>query len=155
MEGDRQRGVRIAGALARSADNPLVQPPQVVLGIDARPTAGRLAMLAAQQLAVQSIYFVLPGVVAMAFGAGPAEAANLLCLSLLGVAVFTLLQGLTRGVVGSGYAMPGIPSPVLLAPYLLAAALGATLDEAAALTLLVGVATVLAVPLFRRLAALI
>jgi len=126
-----------------------------VLDLEARPAPGQLLALAAQQVAVQSIYFVLPGLVATAFGATPLQATNLLCLSLLGVALFTLLQGLTRGILGSGYPIPGIPSPVLLAAYLLAAGAGLGLDAAAALTVLTGIAAVLTLPLLRRLPVLI
>lgn len=146
---------RLAGALGRQADRPLLRPAEVALDLEARPPPARLLALAAQQVAVQSIYFVLPGLVAAAFAAGPLEATNFLCLSLLGVALFAVLQGLTRGIVGSGYPMPGIPSPVLLAAYLLAAASGASLGGAAALTALTGLAVVLSLPLFRRLPALI
>lgn len=145
----------LTGALGRQADRPLVRPAEVVLDLESRPPVAQLLALAAQQVAVQSIYFVLPGLVAAAFGAEPLEATNFLCLSLLGVALFAVLQGLTRGVVGSGYPMPGIPSPVLLTAYLLAAASGASLGGAAALTALTGLAVVLSLPLFRRLPAII
>jgi len=82
--------------------------------------------LAAQHLAMQSIYFSLAPLVAMAAGATPAEAANFLALSLLAVAGFALLQALTRGPIGSGYPCPGIPSSTMFAAYLLAAASGAS-----------------------------
>ena len=146
---------RFAGGFGRETDNPLVQPAEVRLALDARPPLGQLLALAAQQVAIQAIYFVLPGLVATAFGADPLTAANFLCLSLLGVAAFTVLQGLWRGAIGSGYPMPGIPSPVLLAAYLLAAQSGATLAEAAALTVMTGLAVLATVPFFRRLSQLI
>lgn len=146
---------RLFGGFDRGADRRLARPPEVVLDLDARPAGGRLVALAAQQVAVQSIYFVLPGIVAAAFGAEPLAAVNFLCLSLLGMAAFALLQGLARGIVGSGYPIPGIPSPVLLAAYLLAAQSGASLGEAAALTIATGVGALLTLPLFRRLSALI
>ena len=145
----------LAGTFRRDADNPLIRLPEVVLDLDARPGPARLAALTAQQVAVQSIYFVLPGLVAGAFGADAAAATNFLCLSLLGVALFAVLQGLTRGIIGSGYPIPAIPSPVLLAAYLLAAQSGATLGEAGALALVTGAAVLMTVPVFRRLSTLI
>ena len=144
----------LAAALDRRADRVPTHMPDVVLGLDDRAAPPRMLALALQQIALQSIYFVLPAMAAAAFGAGPVEATNYLCLSLLGLAVFAVLQALTRGPVGAGYPMPGTPSGVLFAPLLLAAAQGATLAQAAALIMINGVAALFVAPIVRRLTTL-
>lgn len=146
---------RLAAAFSRAQDRVPTHAPETVLALDDRPPPAQTLALALQQLAIQSIYFVLPGVVAAAFGATPLEATNYLCLSLLVLALWTVLQGLARGPVGSGYPIPAIPSPVMLAPLLLAAALGASMAEAAVMVVLVGVVTILLSPAIRRIAALL
>ncbi len=146
---------RMAAAFGRSGDRVPGHVPDVVLGLEDRPPPAQTLALALQQIAIQSIYFLLPGMVATAFGAGPLEATNFLCLSLISVAVATALQVLTRGPVGSGYPVPSIPSIVMLAPMLLAAQLGASLAEASTMVVMVGIVTVVVAPAVRRLSALL
>ena len=146
---------RLAAVFSRAQDRVPSHASDTVLGLEDRPGAVQALALALQQVAIQSIYFVLPGMVAVAFGAGPLEATNFLCLSLLAIAVSAVLQALTRGPVGSGYPIPGIPSVVMLAPMLLAAQLGASMAELSVMVVLVGVATVLLAPAVRRMSALL
>ncbi|MBR0673345.1 solute carrier family 23 protein [Neoroseomonas soli] len=152
--GTRPLAERLAASFSREGDRNPAHVPDVVLGLEDHASLPRTIGLALQQVAIQSIYFVLPGVVAAAFGADPLAATNFLCLSLVGLAVYAVLQALTRGPVGSGYAIPAIPSAVLLAPMLLAAQMGAGMAEAAALTILAGVAMMGFAPLVRRLSTL-
>jgi NCS2 family nucleobase:cation symporter-2 len=145
---------RLGVVLGREGDRVPTHAPETVLGLDDHAPLPQTLALALQQVAIQSIYFVLPGVVAAAFGAGPLEATNFLCLSLVCMALAAVLQAVRRGPVGSGYPIPAIPSVVMFAPLMLAAQMGASLGEAAAMMALVGFATMALVPFMRRLSAL-
>ena len=149
------QGGRLLVLPGRRGDRVPAHVPDVLLGLDDRPAPARLLALAFQQIALQSIYFVLPAMVAVAFGAGSLAATNYLCLSLIGLALYAVLQSLKHGPVGSGYAVPGTPSAVLFAPLLIAAAHGATMAQAAALTIISGVAMMLVAPLMRGLSLLL
>ena len=110
--------------------------------------------LALQHLALQSIYLVLPIAVAETLGLDARMAANFLCLSLLSMAGLSLLQGIWRGPVGSGYQLTTIPSPVWVGLYLICAASGVAVDQIAALVVIggaVAVGMVLLIPRPERL----
>ncbi|MBR0652366.1 hypothetical protein GXW78_22105 [Roseomonas terrae] len=129
--------------------------PDVELGLNDRVAPVRGLALASQQIGLQSIYFLLPGIVAAAFGGSALDATNMLCLSLLGLALYAVLQGLTKGPVGSGYPLVAAPSATMMAPMLLAAGAGQTLGQAAAMVVITGIAAMLFAPMTRRLTALL
>ena len=107
-----------------------------------------------QAVALQSVYFVVPALVATAFSMDGPRTIDFMCVSILAIAIGALLQGLTRGPIGSGYAIPYISSPVLLGAYLLAAQTG-SIEAAGGLVMaaaLVGAALTL---LLRRLSAVV
>ncbi|MBU8537998.1 solute carrier family 23 protein [Falsiroseomonas tokyonensis] len=121
-------------------DRPTTRPAQLEHGIDGRPGILQTAGLAAQQIGIQSIYLILPGLVGAQFGLLPLDVLNFVSLSVVALALTGLLQVLTRGPIGSGYPIAAIPSPVFVAVYL-AAASSASLEMvsiAAALTGLIG-----------------
>jgi hypothetical protein len=156
---DKATGPSLGGRLlvlpGRRGDRVPAHVPDVLLGLDDRPAPARLLALAFQQIALQSTCFVLPAMVAVAFGADSLAATTYLCLSLIGLALYAVLQSLKHRPVGSGYAVPGTPSVVLIAPLLIAAAHGATMAQAAALTIISGVAMMLVAPLMRGLSLLL
>jgi len=123
----------------RSEDRPIQRPPDIAFSLEERPPARQLLALALQQVAIQSIYFLLPAIIGQAFGLSRLDAANFLCLSVMMLGITALLQALPRGPVGSGYALPAIPSPVFVAAYLLVAENGNP-GVAAALTAAAGLA---------------
>ena len=145
---------RLAAAFSRAADKVPAHVPDVVLGLNDPAPLGKAVPLALQQIALQSVYFVLPGVVAAAYGGGALEATNYLCLSLLGLALFAVLSALRRGPIGPGYPVVATPSAVLFGPLIFAASQGATMGHAVALTILTGLATALVAPMMRRIVAL-
>jgi len=128
----------------------MVRPPDVAFALEERPPVRQTLALALQQVAIQSIYFLLPGIVGQAFGLLRLDAINFLCLSVMLLGITALLQALPRGPVGSGYALPAIPSPVFVAAYLLAAESGNP-SVAAALTAAAGIAGLVLAALLRRL----
>ncbi|MBW6398785.1 hypothetical protein KPL78_13050 [Roseomonas sp. HJA6] len=141
--------------IGRRGDRVPTHVPDVVLGLNDKVPSGRAFALASQQIGLQSIYFLLPGIAAAAFGGTQLDATNLLCLSLMGLALYAALQGLTRGPFGSGYPIVAAPSATLLAPMLLAASQGATLGQVAAMVVITGLVAMLFSPLTRRLTALL
>jgi NCS2 family nucleobase:cation symporter-2 len=140
--------------MGRRRDKPLQRPPGIAFALDDAPPPRQVALLALQQLGIQSIYFLLPGLVAAAFVEDAREATNFLCLSIAALGLAGLIQAATRGPFGSGYALSFIPAPVFVAPYLLAAQSGG-MGGASALLLVAGLAGMGAVLLMRRLSALV
>ena len=139
------------GIADRGRDKPLRRPPDILYAVDETPPPAQLVALAAQHVSIQAIYFLLPAVVAAAFGLTGLAATNLLCLTILGTAIFQFLQALTRGPVGAGYPLFAIPTPVFLGVYLAAAAAGGVgIGAVAALTALSGVAGLVVALLVRR-----
>lgn len=146
--------IRLLGALDRRQDKPIQRPPDVAFALDDVPPAQEVAPLVVQQLAIQSIYFLLPGIVASAFGLGGLATTNFLCLTIAGLGIAGLLQVASRGPFGSGYALPAIPSPVFLAAYLLAAET-TDLAQASVLTVVAGACGMVLALVLRRLQSLV
>lgn len=140
--------------LAARPDKALVRPPQIAHALGETLPPGQAAALAAQQIAIQSIYLLLPGVVGAQFGLIPIDLVNFLQLSVAAIAMAALLQVLTRGPVGSGYPVPSIPSPVFVAVYLLAAP-GANLVVMGTMAVVAGVFGIVLALLLRRLQAIV
>lgn len=150
------RGARrlLARLTERGKDRPAQRPADIAFALDDRPPWNQSLALALQMLAIQSIYFLLPGIAAAAFGLPPLASAGYLCLTLLGLAAVSLLQALPHGPVGSGYAVPAIPSPVMVGAYLMAAESG-TLGGMSLLLALGGALGLALALLLRRLDALL
>lgn len=119
-------------SLDRTRDRAMSKPVEMRHAAGDRPGFGEALPLMLQQLALQSTYWLLPVIVAAFFGFGPAAAAGFLSASLLITAMGALMQGWTRGWLGSGYALPFVPSPAFVAVYAGAAAAGAGLGAAGA-----------------------
>jgi NCS2 family nucleobase:cation symporter-2 len=129
---DRRRPTTLRHRLAerlrvladRSGDRLPERPADVVYALDEQPPPAQVFGLALQQIAIQSVYFLLPGIVGSAFGLHPSEVTRFLCLSVVALGLTALAQAATRGPIGSGYGLPSIPSPVFVAVYLLVAETG-------------------------------
>ncbi len=140
--------------LGRAHDRRTVRPAGLLSAMDDRvpwPTACGLAL---QHFAIQSIYLVLPVLMASILSRDPADATRFLCLALLAAALWQVLQLLTRGPVGSGYPIPGTNTAATAGGYLLVAAAGAqgeaAFGTAGALVALTGLAMVLLTFVMRR-----
>jgi xanthine permease XanP len=140
--------------LSRKRDRKRIRTADIVYDLDDRPPPSQSVLLAFQSVALQSVYFVVPAVAATAFGMDGPRTVDFLCVSILAIAIGGLLQGLTRGPLGSGYAIPYISGPVFLGAYLLAAQSG-SIEAAGGMVVaaaLVGTALTL---LLRRLSAVL
>jgi NCS2 family nucleobase:cation symporter-2 len=129
----------------RSRDARIQRPPDLVHGTDDLPSGLQSLALAFQQIALQSVYWLIPVLAATAFGLSPQQTMGFICMTLAGNALGALLHGIKRGPVGSGYALPNVPTPIFLGPYLFAAGSAATLGAAGAALI---VASLLALLLF-------
>jgi len=100
------------------------KPSNVVYGFDERPPPLVTVLSGLQHVGAMSMYLLYPVLVARAVNAPPEVAASMVSLTLLAMAVGTLLQDFRFGPVGSGYLCQPIPSVVYLLPSLLAAKSG-------------------------------
>jgi NCS2 family nucleobase:cation symporter-2 len=122
-----------------------------VYWLDGKPPALVGAGLALQHVAIQSIYFVIPAVLAGSLSADPADAARFLSLSILGAALWQALQVLMRGPVGSGYPIPGTHTAALVGAYAITGLAGLGFGAAGAMVMITGLVCVLLTFVVHRL----
>lgn len=123
----------------RARDRAVRRPATLLHAPGESPPPAEAAALALQQVMLQSVYWLLPVVVATAYGFAAGDIAGFICLTLLGCAFAALLQALPKGAVGSGYGIPSVPTPTFLGAYFLAGGMGATLGEAGAAMILAAI----------------
>ena len=83
--------------LGRGLDRRITRPQGLVYGLDEAPAPAATIGLALQQVAIQSIYFVIPAVLAGSLSPDPTDASRFLSLSILAVALWQAMLVLTRG----------------------------------------------------------
>ena len=137
--------------LGRGRDRRMERPHGIAYWLDSKPSVPVTVGLALQHLAIQSIYFVLPTAAAAAVTSDPLLITRFLSLSILAVAIWQVLQLLTRGPVGSGYPIPGTHTAAMLGAYALAGRGGVGFAGMGAMLVLTGVAAVVLTFLMRRL----
>jgi len=126
------------GFLSRHKDHAMVRPPGLIYWHGDIPSRAMTLGLALQHLAIQSIYFVIPTVIAGGLSSDPGDATRFLCISILAAAVWQVLQALVRGPVGSGYPVPGTHTAALVGAYALTGAVGGGFGAAGAMLMLSG-----------------
>src|SRR6185369_14076250 len=136
-------GVLGTGFLARNLDRRTARPADIVYWLDDAPPALTAAGLALQHTAIQSIYFVIPAVLAGSLSSDPADASRFLSLSILAGALWQILQLLMRGPIGSGYPIPGTHTAALVGAYAITGLAGIGFGGAGAMLIVTGVACVL------------
>jgi xanthine/uracil permease len=107
----------LGGFLDRILDRRITRPQALVYGLDDVPANTAALGLGLQHVAIQSIYFVIPAVLAGSLSADPNDARRFLSLSILAAALWQALQLLTRGPIGSGYPIPGTHTAALVGAY--------------------------------------
>jgi NCS2 family nucleobase:cation symporter-2 len=140
-----------AGFLARTFDRRTTRPAGIVYWLDEVPPLAPAIALALQHLAIQSIYFVIPAVLAGSLSRDPADAGRFIGLSILASALWQALQLLARGPIGSGYPIPGTHTAALVGAYALAGAAGISFGGVGAMLIVTGVACVLLTFVMHRL----
>jgi len=130
------------------------RPPGLIYAVNEWPPLPRLAMLGFQYAVMDAIYLILVVIIMRHAHVPRAVGVNLLGVACIGLAIGTVLQGLPRGPVGSGFLAPPVFSAIFLAPCVLAAQIGG-LPLVFGMTLFAGAVEVLAALLFKRLRVLI
>lgn len=99
-------------------------PNEVVYGPLDRPPLGMVVVTGIQHVALMGIFLVYPVLIAQAAGASPEVATAMVSLTLIALAIGTVMQVGVFGPVGSGYLCPPVPTVVYLVPALSAAGKG-------------------------------
>lgn len=129
------------------------RPPGLLYAVDDRPPLAVNVLSGLQHVGLMSVYLVYPVLVAKAAGVPAETAGALVSLTLIALAIATLLQAIPLGPVGSGYLCQPIPSVVYLVPSLLAARHGG-LAAVFGMTILAGLFEVALARAMRRLRSL-
>jgi len=137
--------------LGRGLDRRVTPPQGLVYGLDDAPAPAATLGLALQQVAIQSIYLVIPAVLAGSLSPDPIDASRFLSLSILAVALWQALQVLTRGVIGSGYPIPGTHTAALVGAYSITGLAGLSFGAAGAMLMLTGATCVILTFVMHRL----
>ncbi|HOV79574.1 MAG TPA: solute carrier family 23 protein [Bacillota bacterium] len=83
-----------------------LKPVNLVYGVDDRPPLMITAVLAVQHVLLMSSALIFPVLVAQITSSSPEEVQGLVSLSMIAGGVGTILQGLRKGPLGSGYLAP-------------------------------------------------
>lgn len=100
------------------------KPANLLYDVDESPGTGTLILLGLQHIFLISIAFVFPVLVVDAIDGTAADARHIISVSMLITGVATILQGLRRGPVGSGYLCPLLNGPAFLSASVLAGKTG-------------------------------
>ena len=140
-----------SGLLGRTLDRPITRPQALVYGLEDLPAPGAALGLALQHVAVQSINFVIPVVLAGSLSSEPLDASRFLSLSILAAALWQVLQLLTRGPIGSGYPIPATHTAALVGAYAITGLAGFSFGAAGAMLVVTGVLCVMLTFVMHRL----
>lgn len=97
------------------------KPANIVYGVDEAPPLGVNVLSGLQHIGLMSIYLVYPVLVAQASGSPAEVAAAVVSMTLIALAVGTILQAIPLGPVGSGFLCQPISSIVYFVASLVAA----------------------------------
>jgi NCS2 family nucleobase:cation symporter-2 len=100
------------------------KPSNLIYGVDESPGWIALILLGFQHISLLAIAFIFPVVVVDAVGGTPAQAGGLISMAMLATGIGTILQGINRGPVGSGYLCPLLNGPAFLSASLMAGKAG-------------------------------
>jgi xanthine/uracil permease len=141
----------LGGFLGRGLDRRITRPQALTYGLDDVPAPAATLGLALQHVAIQSIYFVIPAVLAGSLSSDPADASRFLSLSILAAALWQALQLLTRGPIGSGYPTPATHTAALVGAYAITGLAGLSFGAAGAMLILTGIACAMLTFVMHRL----
>jgi xanthine permease XanP len=100
------------------------KPANLIYDVNESPGLGSLLLLGLQHIFIISIAFIFPVVIVDAIGGTPDQARNLISATMITTGIATILQGLNKGYVGSGYLCPLVNGPAFLSASLLAGKTG-------------------------------
>ncbi len=125
------------------------KPVDLIYGVEDRPPIGVSLLMGAQHLLIAVMSLAYPVLITLEAGGTRLQAASVVSMSLIAMAVATVLQVLRRGPIGSGFLAPYITSAIYLGPSLLAARTGG-LGLVFGMTILAGVVSIGISQLFRQ-----
>lgn len=125
------------------------KPADLIYGVGDRPPVVVSAVLGLQHVFLAIMSLAYPVLITLEAGASRLQAASVVSMSLIAMAVATLLQARRFGPIGSGFLAPHITSAIYLAPSLLAARLGG-LGLVFGMTIVTGLVAIALAPLLRR-----
>lgn len=126
------------------------KPSNIVYGVDESPPLGVGALSGLQHVGLMSIFLVYPVLVAQAAGASAEAATTMVGMTLVALAIGTILQVIPLGPVGSGYLCQPVPSIVYFVPSVIAAKHGG-LAAVFGMTIAAGMVEVVLARALRRL----
>jgi NCS2 family nucleobase:cation symporter-2 len=130
------------------------RPPGLLYGLEDIPPLGLTLLMGLQHALAMSSTLVLPALIVQEAGGSPALAMAFVQGSMLATGLGTILQGLPRGPIGSGYLCPSLAGPAFVPASLVAAKIGG-LSLVCGMTVLAGLVQVLFSTTVRRLRALL
>jgi xanthine permease XanP len=100
------------------------KPTNLIYDVDETPGIGSLILLGIQHIFLLAIAFVFPVLVVDAIGGTGYDARHLISMAMLVTGIGTILQGLNKGPIGSGYLCPLLNGPAFLSASILAGKVG-------------------------------
>src|SRR5262245_18156487 len=130
------------------------KPAELVYGVDDIPPLYVVLLSGLQHVVLVTIFLIYPLLIVKEIGASMALSANILSLALISLGIATILQGLPKGPVGTGFLCPANHTAVYLAPSLAAVKLGG-LPLLFGMTVFAGLVECILSPVLRRIRPLI
>lgn len=100
------------------------KPANLIYDVDESPGIGSVIILGFQHIFVLTIAFIIPVLIIDAIGGTSQDARHLICMAMLVTGIATILQGLNKGPVGSGYLCPLVNGPAFLSASIMAGKAG-------------------------------
>lgn len=100
------------------------KPANLIYDVDESPALGTLILLGFEHICLMAIAFVFPVLVVAEIGGSKDDARHLINMAMVVTGIATILQGLNRGPIGSGYLCPLLNGPAFLSASVLAGKTG-------------------------------
>ena len=104
--------------------NSRTKPANLIYDVDESPKIGALVLLGFQHIFLLAIAFVFPVLIIDSIGGSENDARHLISMAMLVTGIATILQGLNKGPVGSGYLCPLLNGPAFLSASIMAGKAG-------------------------------
>jgi NCS2 family nucleobase:cation symporter-2 len=102
----------------------IVKPENLIYGVDDTPPFAISFLLGLQHVFTMFSTLVLPVIIAREIGVNFAVLQSFVCFSMIAAGTGTIIQGIKRGIIGSGYLCPNLCGPSYMSISLQAAWLG-------------------------------
>ena len=102
----------------------IVKPENLIYGVDDTPPFAVSFLLGLQHVFTMFSTLVLPVIIAREIGVNFAVLQSFVCFSMIAAGTGTIIQGIKKGIIGSGYLCPNLCGPSYMSISLQAAWLG-------------------------------